>query len=531
MNIKHRGQIYNIYVVVGLSSLLLIGSFYFFGLRPLIEYLRATHTQSLNLAVQNSAGRLQGILRHHEDLARQTASRTAIRLKQAAYLRGEISRQALVDFSQPKLADALRANDLMLAIARHGPDGERLFGVGRPVPVALTAACMDDALEQVQRLSNDAAKRTGALVYCSPLFDASGERIGFDTLIISDQAVQQFIDEQSHPANLLALISGERQITYWPRQATTDRPADDQAVTEQPTTDQAAAEQTLNDQASRNHQASRNNQASRDQTPNDQAQRDQASTDQAQTALRQFLASDLTDPRFIIRQQPLEGDRWSLVSIVDAEQFHAPIDQQIQVLLVTTAGATLVIYLLTVLALRPIVSTLAREEHLLSLSRTDGLTGLYNHAYMQELIDTELERATRYQRPLTLVLFDIDHFKALNDQYGHQAGDQVLIQLARLSQTLIRDSDKIARYGGEEFLVILPESESEQSQSFAERLRHEIEQARFHFGETRLRITISIGLAHWHGTGHPPTKVELIRAADRALYKSKEQGRNRVTLG
>ncbi|MEA1048769.1 GGDEF domain-containing protein [Lamprobacter modestohalophilus] len=509
MNIKHRGQIYNIYVVVGLSSLLLISSFYFFGLRPLIEYLRATHTQSLELAVQNSAGRLQGILRHHEDLARQAASRTAIRLKQAAYLRGEINREALVDFSQPKLADALRANDLMLAITRHGPDGDRLFGVGRPVPVALTAACMDDALEQVQRLSNEVAKRTGALVYCSPLFESSGERIGFDTLIISDQAVQQFIDEQSRPASLLALVSGERQIKYWPRQTTTDQPPADQAATEQPTTDQVPAEEP----------------------PNDQALTEQAPTDQAQTALRQFLASGSSDPRFIIRQQPLEGDLWSLVSIVDAEQFYAPIDQQIQVLLATTAGATLVVYLLTVLALRPIVSTLAREEHLLSLSRTDGLTGLYNHAYMQELIDTELERARRYQRPLTLVLFDIDHFKALNDQHGHQAGDQVLMQLAKLCQTLIRDSDRIARYGGEEFLIILPELEPEQSQQFAERLRHEIEQARFRFGETPLRITMSIGLAHWNGQDTPPTKIELIRAADRALYKSKEQGRNRVTQG
>ncbi|MCF7978726.1 MAG: GGDEF domain-containing protein [Chromatiaceae bacterium] len=514
MNIKHRGQIYNIYVVVGLSSLLLISSFYFFGLRPLVGYLRATHTQSLELAVQNSAGRLQGILQHHEDLARQAASRTAIRLKQAAYLRGEISREALVDFSQPKLADALRANDLILAIARQGPDGEPLFSVGRPVPVTLTAACMDDALQQVQRLSNEAAKRTGALVYCSPLFDGSGERIGFDTLIISDQAVQQFIGEQSRPASLLALVSGERQIKYWPRQTTTDQPSTDQAATEQPTTDQVPAEQAPNDQAL-----------------TEQALTEQASKDQAQTALRQFLASGSSDPRFIIRQQPLEGDRWSLVSIVDAEQFYAPIDQQIQVLLATTAGATLVVYLLTVLSLRPIVSTLAREEHLLSLSRTDGLTGLYNHAYMQELIDTELERATRYQRPLTLVLFDIDHFKALNDQHGHQAGDQVLMQLAKLCQTLIRDSDRIARYGGEEFLIILPELEPEQSQQFAERLRHEIEQARFRFGETPLRITMSIGLAHWNGQGTPPTKVELIRAADRALYKSKEQGRNRVTLG
>lgn len=130
-----------------------------------------------------------------------------------------------------------------------------------------------------------------------------------------------------------------------------------------------------------------------------------------------------------------------------------------------------------------------------------------------------------------LSLFDIDHFKALNDQHGHQAGDQVLIQLAHLCQTVTRDSDTLARYGGEEFLMILPESDREQGRQFAERLREDIAQTPFFFGKTRLRVTVSIGLAHWDGLGAPLTKAELIRTADRALYKSKDQGRNCVTLG
>ncbi|MFP4061990.1 MAG: GGDEF domain-containing protein [Halochromatium sp.] len=473
MNIKHRSQIYNVYVVVGLSSLLLIGSFYLFGMRPLIGYLRAMHTESIDLALQNSVGRVRAIFSNHEDLARQVASRRAIREQQAAFLRGEITREALVDFSQPKLADALDASDAMRAIVRHDPDGDRLFSVGVPVPNRLTDACEPETLERVRMLPNAPAERTDELVYCSPIFDEAQERIGFDLLIISDRAIQRFIDEQSRPAHTLALILGEREIRYWPSQT---------------------------------------------------------ADEQAHAALRQFLTSGASDPRFVIHQQPLEFDAWSLVSIVDAEQFFAPIDRQTLILLVTILVATLVIYLLTVLALRPIVSTLAREEQLLVLARTDGLTGLYNHAYMQELLDAELERSARYQRPLMLVLFDIDHFKALNDEHGHQAGDQVLLQLANLCQSLTRDSDRLARYGGEEFLVILPESEREQGQRFAERLRHEIEQATFTFAATPLRITVSIGLAHWNGRGDPPTKAELVRAADRALYRSKEQGRNRVSL-
>ncbi|WP_462320847.1 GGDEF domain-containing protein [Halochromatium sp.] len=475
MNTKHRSQIYNIYVVVGLSSLLLISSFYVFGMSPLIGYLRATHTESIDLALQNSVGRLRAILESHAVLAQQAASRSAIRLKQVAFLRGEITREALVAFSQPKLADALEANDVLRAIARHGPNGERLFSVGVPVPEALTADCDAHSLDQVRMLpTTEQAERTGALVYCSPIVDRSFGRIGFDILIISDQAVQQFIDEQSRCTNTLALIDGGREIRYW-----SNKSADDQA----------------------------------------------------HAALQQWLESASTEPRFVIRQQPVGIGTWSLVSIVDAGEFFAPIDKQTLVLLGTTAVATLVIYLLTVVALRPIVSTLAREEHLLILSRSDGLTGLYNHAYMQELIDAELERATRYQRPLILVLFDIDHFKVLNDQYGHQAGDQILIQLAERCQSFSRNSDTLARYGGEEFLIILPESDREQGQQFAERLRKDIAQTPFIFGETHLRITVSIGLAHWSGLGAPPTKAELIRAADRALYRSKEQGRNRVTLG
>ena len=474
MNNKHRGQIYNVYVVVGLSSLLLISSFYFFGMRPLISYLRATHTESIDLALQNSVGRLRAVLDNHRALARQAASRTAIRQKQVTFLRGEIEREAFINFSRPKLADALRANDALRAIARQGPEGERLFHVGMPVSTELAASCEPESLDQVRLLPTERPERTGELVYCSPIFDEANGLIGFDILIISDRAVRRFIDEQSQTPNALALVYGEQEIRYWPNQLA-DGPAHE--------------------------------------------------------TLRQFLESGSTDPRYVIRQQTLGVDAWSLVSVVDAKGFFAPIDKQIQVLLATTLGATLLIYLLTLLALRPIVSTLAREEQLLTLSRSDGLTGLYNHGYMQELIDIELERANRYHRPLMLVLFDIDHFKPLNDQHGHQAGDQVLIQLAHRCQRMTRDSDQLARYGGEEFLVILPESERDQGQRYAERLRQEIAATPFKYNGIELWITVSVGVAHWDGQSPPPTKAEFIRTADRALYRSKEQGRNRVTLG
>jgi diguanylate cyclase (GGDEF)-like protein len=290
---RYRHQIRNVYVVAAVSTLLLVASFSLLGLRPLIEYLRETHAESIELALQNSAGRLQMILNHHPALAQQAASRTIIRLEQAAYVRGEITQQALVEFSGPKLADAISTNPSLLGIARYAPDGRRLYAVGQPVPEAMAAHCDATSLAAVSLLAH----------------------------------------------------------------------------------------------------------------------------------------------------------------------------------------------------------------------------------------------AARYQRPLTLLLLDIDHFKQLNDQCGNRGGDAVLAQLATLCTGLIRDSDRLARYGGEEFLLILPETSVEEGARLAERLRARVAQHRFQVGDQDRQITVSVGLVGWDGTGTDtvPTKAELLRCADRALYRSKALGRDRVT--
>lgn len=467
----YRGHLANIYLVVGLSTLLLAGSFYLFGMRPLIDYLRETHAASIELALQNSVGRLRGIIRNHEDLARQAASRTAIRLKQAAYLRGEVSREALVAFSQPKLADALQANTEILAIARYAPDGDRLFAVGEAVDPALAEQCDPIRLAAVRLLPITGRARPGQLVYCSPIVARDDTRLGMDLLLMSDRSLQRFVNEQSQPPNTVALVFADREIGYWPNAA---------------------------------------------------------APPQARQALTRYLAEGRTDADVIIAQQALGVSDWSLVALVDAKTFFAPIDRQSVVLTVTTLVSMLVVYGLTVMALRPIMAMFVREKRLLLLARTDGLTGLYNHAYMQEQLAFELGRAVRYQRPLTLLLFDIDHFKSVNDRYGHQAGDQVLVALAALCRQLVRETDQLARYGGEEFLIVLPETQPSAGAAFAERLRTTIEQTPFTVAGMHLHLTVSIGLASWDGQAPAPTSEALIRRADRALYRSKGAGRNRI---
>jgi diguanylate cyclase (GGDEF)-like protein len=160
----------------------------------------------------------------------------------------------------------------------------------------------------------------------------------------------------------------------------------------------------------------------------------------------------------------------------------------------------------------------------------DGLTGLYNHRYFQELMKREMSRSVRYRSVLSLMMFDIDHFKRVNDTYGHPGGDVVLRKLAELVQASMRTSDVVARYGGEEFAVILPETDPGGCKVFAERLRRKVEQMETDIDGTLVKITVSIGTATYVPGMAANDKSQLIDAADRALYQSKQNGRNRVSV-
>jgi two-component system cell cycle response regulator len=166
------------------------------------------------------------------------------------------------------------------------------------------------------------------------------------------------------------------------------------------------------------------------------------------------------------------------------------------------------------------------------LSITDALTGAYNRRYLMEQLPREVERCRRYAYPLSVLMCDLDHFKQINDQCGHAAGDDVLQQFAARAQKSIRPySDWIARYGGEEFLIVLPETAHAEGLIVAEKIRNVVAGAPFTTRAGDAAVTASFGVA---STGpHGPDlslKVEtLIRAADECLYKSKAEGRNRFT--
>jgi diguanylate cyclase (GGDEF)-like protein len=164
------------------------------------------------------------------------------------------------------------------------------------------------------------------------------------------------------------------------------------------------------------------------------------------------------------------------------------------------------------------------------ISITDGLTGLYNHRYFKKRLENELVRAQRYNHSLSLVFFDVDHFKNYNDTLGHPAGDVALKTVAHILKSSIRKSDIAVRYGGEEFCVILPEGDIQSAFNFAERLRKQIES--YHFAKEEVqpngKLTISLGVASFPNNADSPK--QLINKADAALYNAKGTGRNRTCL-
>ncbi len=170
-------------------------------------------------------------------------------------------------------------------------------------------------------------------------------------------------------------------------------------------------------------------------------------------------------------------------------------------------------------------------EELKDLAFRDPLTGLYNFRYLEEALEMEIQRAERYQTPFSLLMVDIDRFKSFNDNYGHQAGDEVLKLFARVATENLRDSDIVFRYGGEEFTVILPDTRKSRALVPAENLRKAVERASLSEiipGEHDLRVTVSIGVASFPDDAR--TRASLIGFADDALYRAKEGGRNRVVI-
>lgn len=472
----HRYIIGKIYLVTGLSLLLLTACFYQFGFKPLSDRLRAEYAQQIDYSLDSKLWLVQGVLDKLRDLSTQSASRTAIRDKQVAYLLGEVSLADLVSFSAPKLADAMHASADIVGISRFDPQGNLLFSVGAPLPEGVAGRCGLAQLNTIRMLEAMRVGKSRQLFFCSPILDPVAGYVGTDILAMKDDRIQHFIDTRGSidSQEMVISLASDNRILYWPGKQP-DSPM--------------------------------------------------------RKVLEKFFETGFTESGYIIRSKEVHQTGWHIYATIDQTLFFADINHQLRTLLGVVFGVATLLFALTFAVLRPIIRTLLKEQQLLELSSHDGLTGLYNHAHMRERLDQELARAKRYGRPLSILMLDIDHFKAVNDNYGHQAGDEVLRKLACQLQGTARTQDIAARYGGEEFMLILPEIDEAGASSVAERLRGEVASMKPLAEDRDFMVTISIGVVTYDTGAGEAAQHDIIDTADKALYASKNGGRNRVTIG
>jgi diguanylate cyclase len=167
----------------------------------------------------------------------------------------------------------------------------------------------------------------------------------------------------------------------------------------------------------------------------------------------------------------------------------------------------------------------ANEQRLIEMNSLDALTGVYNRRYLETRIREEFNRHRRYARRLTLIMFDIDHFKMVNDNHGHPCGDFILQSVAAAVTKRVRITDCLARYGGEEFSCLLQETDLASGMLLAERFRRQVEELEHDYKGTVVRITISLGVSELRDDD---TLEQFIKRADEAMYRAKKGGRNRV---
>ncbi|MGO8845681.1 MAG: GGDEF domain-containing protein, partial [Methylocella sp.] len=191
-------------------------------------------------------------------------------------------------------------------------------------------------------------------------------------------------------------------------------------------------------------------------------------------------------------------------------------------------AGSLIIFVFLMTALLVLLTAQKFQKELLDQSRRDFLTKALNRRAFEGIVEGEWSRALRHDHPTSFLIVDIDHFKKVNDQYGHSAGDNVLVDVSSIAQTVLRQEDIWCRFGGEEFAVMLPETGGKEATAIAERLRCVIEQARITTRNGPLKVTVSIGASertsgrtHWG---------EVLEVADQALYKAKSSGRNCVVF-
>ncbi|WP_200764053.1 GGDEF domain-containing protein [Nitrosophilus alvini] len=245
--------------------------------------------------------------------------------------------------------------------------------------------------------------------------------------------------------------------------------------------------------------------------------------------------------RMLANEGILGGDEnKKLMLLIDAAPYKKNEKRLLQTALITSAVALFIALFIARAIYRSAIEQSREEKERLErlvkertkeielLSKTDSLTGLWNRRYLEEMLEMEFKRARRYGHNISILIVDLDHFKHINDTYGHMAGDEVLRQVSERIHKSIRETDFVGRYGGEEIVVILPETDIKTAKIIADKIRHSIADKPVLFEEYTIKITASIGISNLQ-TEHKDYH-EVFSEADEALYRAKKEGRNRVVV-
>ena len=472
-----------VYALVALSGVFLVGTFYVLGLRPLSVELHTLYALRSAHALEDIVAAVDGVVAHHHDLTARIANDPDLRHLHTAHNAGALTHAALAAEGRPRLTTTLSAHADMLGLAHHAPDGRRLLGVGAEVPAPPARVCMN-TVQPGQRASRGPFTEPDGrrLVYCSPIRDPERGAIGFVVTLLSDRRLEALVADLNDPATAYLLTSPSGTIVFGPDPAT-----------------HAA------------HIAAAGRHLSGERIPPNDGDGDRSAD-------------------FLIRSSATLMPGLQVHQIVDQRLYFAPVRQRNLWLGLSMLGVSVLVLGLTLMILRPLMARLFNEQRLLERARRDALTGLLNQGEMHDELAREIERARRYRRPLSLIMFDVDRFKRINDHYGHPVGDEVLHGIGAFCGTLSRHSDAWARYGGDEFLAILPETDATAAERLAERLRTHLDTGAMTTSAGPIGVTISAGVVTWRPGMPPIGKDELIATADRGLYDSKAAGRNCVTI-
>lgn len=473
---KFRDQLSLIYLLVAVGYLVLAFSFYFFGVKPLNDRLTAQHRAEIQYAVDAAYGQIDEVFKRHIALARQTASRSAIRDQQSRYVAGAISLAELQQFSIPKLDDAVQANREILGIRRHSPDAEVLFEVGQ-VPAEFSLAMCDLPRPGHTDFKGVLPTQTQTvMIYCSSIDSAQGIWLGFDLLFIDAESLQSTLNRPKYhalSAITFAISDQDQQIVFWP---------------------------------------------------------EGIDIEQNRALLQDHLSGQAPlPPGFVLHSQSLETGDLVLHTLVNEELFFAENRASMIVLTGVLLFWGVLLMAATLLAIRRLLNNAIELKALNRQVQLDGMTGLLNHTYAEQHLRHEIKRHKRYGGGYSVLMLDIDDFKKVNDTYGHPVGDVVLRETSRVLGQDARDSDLVARYGGEEFLIVMPETGAEGAWATAERLRTAISAVEHQATTETFSVTVSIGVVTCPADAISPSPTQVLKAVDEALYDSKRAGRNTAT--